>query len=58
MKSHNEIVEINGVSEDEIEKFKEYRDRHFSSGYSSLSCMQSYAEEVLSRNMPEALRIL
>lgn len=53
--SHNEIVEINGVSEDEIEKFKEYRDRHFSSGYSSLSCMQSYAEEVLSRNMPESV---
>lgn len=53
--SHDEIVEINGVSEDEIEKFKEYRDRHFSSGYSSLSCMQSYAEEVLSRNMPESV---
>ena len=53
--SHDEIVEINGVLEDEIEKFREYRDRHFSSSYSSLSCMQSYVEEVLSRNMPESV---
>ena len=53
--SHDEIFEINGVSEEEIEKFREYRDRHFSSGYSSLSCMQSYVEEALSRNMPESV---
>ena len=53
--SHDEIVEINGVLEDEIEKFREYRDRHFSSSYSSLSCMQSYVEEALSRNMPESV---
>lgn len=53
--SHDEIFEINGVSEDEIEKFKEYRDRYFSSSYSSLSCTQSYVEEVLSRNMPESV---
>ena len=53
--SHDEIFEINGVLEDEIEKFREYRDRHFSSGYSSLSCMQSYVEEALSRNMPESV---
>ena len=53
--SHDEIAEINGVSENEIEKFREYRDKRFSSSYSSLSCMHSYVEEALSRNMPESV---